>query len=134
VSKTLRLFRALCPDDSNDFIRNRWDILDEGCSSDVPIYIPDDADDPQVMPPRVFRSGQTGKLGIAVLPVTERSTYFIQFQVIYCEIPFDGERPLREEPIYNVANQAESVTGAPCFNDRSKAPLVRTVPNFAFRR
>jgi hypothetical protein len=72
-----------------------------------PIYISADTDDPQVMRTRVFRSGQTRKMGIAVLPVTELSTYFIQFQVIYHKIPFDGENPPRANPVYiNAIEQA----------------------------
>jgi hypothetical protein len=72
-----------------------------------PTYISADTDDPQVMPTRVFRSGQTRKMGIAVLPVTELSTYFIQFQVIYHKIPFDGENPPRANPVYiNAIEQA----------------------------
>jgi hypothetical protein len=65
-----------------------------------PFYFTDQSDEPQEMPPRIFRSGQSRKVAAAVLPVPEPSAYFFQFQTTYFKVPFDGDKSPTKDSIY----------------------------------
>ena len=72
-----------------------------------PFYFSDESNDPEAMPNRIFRSGQSRKVAVALVPVPEPSAYFFQFQVIYSKVPFDGDKSSNQDPIYiNALEQA----------------------------
>ena len=78
-----------------------------------PFSVSKENDKPQMMRERVFRIGQTRRMAITLLPISEHSTFWIQFRTIYYKIPFDGEKAPSEERVYiNAIEQAFYVSPA----------------------